>query len=155
MRALPVLILCLATGGCLPLQTYYRAGASVDRVKSDQLKCEVKALKDAPVATQTRISPPRYIAPRRYCDTQGKCVTRGGFFVPGDVYTVDVNADLRSRLEVQCMAERGYQPARIPLCPSGIARKAPSGATKVLPTLTEKSCAIRNSDGSFQIVTRG
>ena len=155
MRVWFSLLALVFLGACLPLQTYYRTGASIDRVKSDQLACEVRALRDAPVATQTLISPPRYVPPRQICNAAGACTTKGGVWIPGDIYTVDVNADLRKRVELQCMANRGYMPARIPACPPGIAQAAPTGQTKVLPKLTEKSCAIRNADGSFQIVTRG
>lgn len=155
MRCLFAAVSLLALGACLPLQTYYRTGASLERLKTDQLGCEVQALKDAPVATQTRLTPPRYVPPRSYCDANGACVTKGGVWIGGDVYTVDVNADLRRRVELQCMGRLGYEPARIPACPPDVARAAPAKATTVLPQLGAKSCAIRNRDGSFQIVTRG
>lgn len=154
MRYLISLGVMVALSGCVPLRTYYQPGASVERLKSEQLACEVQALKDAPVVTQTRVTPPRYVGPRTYCDSNSACVTKGGFWISGDVYTVDVNADLRRRVEIQCMAKRGFQPASIPACPPDVARSAPAGATSVLPPLSEKSCVIRNRDGSFQIVTR-
>ena len=147
---------CLALlGGCLPLQTYYKTGVSVQRLQSDQLACEVQALKDAPIATRTIVTPARYIPPRKHCNSVGKCVVKGGFWIHGDVYTIDANEDLRERVELQCMAKRGYEPARIPACPSGIAQSAPAAATQVLPPLNAQSCVIRNRDGTIQIVTRG
>jgi len=155
MRWMKTLCCLVALGGCLPLQTYYRAGASVAQLQSDQLACEVKALKDAPVAVQTRIGPPHYIPARKHCNHAGKCVVKGGFWVRGDVYNVDVNAELRERVELQCMAGRGYEPASIPACPPGIAQSAPQGVTDVLPPLTAQSCVIRNQNGTIQIVTRG
>lgn len=145
----------LAVSGCAPLQIYYRAGVDIQKLEADQLQCEVQALKDAPVAPQTRLTPPRYIPPRTHCDTQGNCVTKGGFFLPGEIYTVDANADLRVRVERQCMAQRGYQPTSIPLCPPDVAQRVPPGKTRILPALSDQSCAIRNQDGSFQIVTHG
>lgn len=154
MRRCVILTVLSLISGCAPLETYYRAGATVEALKSDGLACEVQALKDAPVANQTRITPPRYIPARRVCDSAGTCTTRGGFWLDGDVYTVDANADLRQRIERQCMARRGYSPAEIPQCPPDVARKAPPGVTRVLPPLSEASCVIRNEDGTIQIVTR-
>ena len=69
--------------------------------------------------------------------------------------TFDPNEDLRNRVEAQCMADKGFAPVSIPACPRNVARAAPTRATTTLPALNPKSCVIRNSDGSFQIVTQG
>jgi hypothetical protein len=53
------------------------------------------------------------------------------------------------------MADQGFVPVSIPACPSAVAQAAPQRATTTLPPLNDKSCVIRNDDGSFQIVTRG
>lgn len=150
-RVLPLVFLAVV-GACAPLQLYYKPGVSLDRLQSDQTACEVKALRDAPVATQTRVSPPYYVSARKYCDAAGQCHVRGGYWIPGDVYTVDVNEKLRQKVELSCMQSRGYSPASIPLCPPNVAQAAEPGKTTILPTLSETSCAIRNNDGSFQIV---
>lgn len=154
MRITIALVLCVLLIGCLPVSTYYAEGVSVARRDRDNLDCDVAALRDAPVANQTRQSPPLYI-PRRSCDRRGRCYGRGGYWVPGDIYSVDVNARLRSRVKAQCMADRGYRPVKIPACPVSIANAAPPGTTTVLPRLGPNSCAIRNDDGSLQIVTQG
>lgn len=140
--------------GCAPLTIYHREGVSVTRMNSDLLSCELSALADAPVANQIRRTPPRYIPARRICHADGSCYSKGGYFIPGEVFTVDVNQDLRNRAEQQCMANAGYTPATLPNCPGGIARAAPEGATQVLPRLSENSCVIRNDDDTWQIVTR-
>ena len=145
----------MAFAACAPLSIYHRPGVSVTRMESDRLDCEVKALRDAPVATQIRRTPAVFVPPRQYCDASGKCVTRGGYWEPGRVYSVDVNADLRARLRDRCMGQKGYRPVSIPLCPQSVANAAPPGVTTTLPTLGPSSCAIRNRDGSWQIVTRG
>jgi len=147
-------ILCFATvlAGCAPLQIYHKPGVPVAKLRTDTLACEVQALRDAPVAQQTQQNPPVFIPPRKTCDSSGQCIHEGGYWVPGRIYTVDVNQDLRSRVETQCMANRGYAPVSIPACPSGIKSLE---RTKVLPRLTERSCAIRNDDGSFLIVNQG
>ncbi|MEL7100045.1 MAG: hypothetical protein AAGM84_14565 [Pseudomonadota bacterium] len=150
---LPLVLAALSA--CVPVSTYYREGASVAFLERTQTACEVAALRDAPVATVTRQGPPRYIPGPRVCDAAGKCFTRAGYYVPGPVYTVDVNKDLRERVEQQCMADKGFVPVSIPACPPGIANAVTPGATKRLPKLRPEACAIRNSDGSFQIVNRG
>lgn len=154
MRIATALLFCLVSIGCLPVSTYYAEGVSVAKRDRDDLDCDVVALRDAPVANQTRQSSPRYV-PRRSCDKRGRCYDRGGYWLPGDYYTVDVNASLRKRVKAQCMADRGYRPVEIPTCPVSIANSAPPGKTTVLPRLGPQSCAIRNDDGSLLIVTQG
>lgn len=155
----PVIFLALACllalPGCLPLQTYYRAGVSVDRLNRDEAACDVAALRDAPVANETRIEPPIFVPPRQSCTPAGVCTTQPGYWIPGDVYTVDVNRPLRQQLTRQCMADKGYDRQTIDPCPPAIARAAADGATQVLPPLGPQSCVIRNDDGSFLIVNRG
>lgn len=138
--------------GCAPLSIYYKPGAEVRTLRSDTLACEVQALRDAPVSLQTRQEPAVFVPPRQTCDSSGNCRRDGGYWIPGRVYTVDVNTALRNRVETYCMAQRGYSPVNIPACPAGL--KA-TGQTSVLPNLTEASCAIRNEDGTFLIVNRG
>lgn len=155
-----VLLSFLAVGGgllaaCLPLDLYYREGVSVARMQADQTQCEVRALRDAPVASQIRRRPPVYVPPERVCDAQANCVTRPGYWVEGEIFTVDVNADLRARVADQCMIARGYRATTIPACPQSVANAAPPAATRILPPLSGNSCVIRNRGGTWQIVTRG
>ncbi len=142
----------LVLSSCMPLETYYKPGATLTRTERDQTTCDIRALRDAPVATQVRQTAPVFYPPRRVCDAASNCTTTGGFWEPGMVYTVDVNADLRDRIQRQCMADRGYAPLRLPPCRAEIARATPPGRTTVFPRLTENACVIRNSDGSWQIV---
>lgn len=138
--------------GCMPLDTYYKAGASVSRMERDRTTCEVRALRDAPVASQLRRGAPIFIPPERYCDSNGNCTVYGGYWEPGPLYTVDVNADLRQRVEMQCMMDRGYLEVSLPPCPAQLAKATPPARTTVFPNLTETACVIRNSDKSWQIV---
>ena len=146
---------CLLLGACAPLNTYYKPGASVTATERQTLACEVDALAKAPRALRTVRGPSRFVPARQICDNSGKCRSFPAYFEPGPVYTVDANQELRDRVERQCMADAGFAPVSIPACPSSVAQAAPTAATTTLPPLTPKSCAIRNSDGSFQIVTRG
>lgn len=143
----------LTLSGCLPLSTYYKTGVPVAQLQSDTTACEINALRDVPVATRIKTTPPRYIPPRKFCKPDGSCVQKGGHWIEGEVYSYDANKSLRGRAKAQCMAAKGYRPVEIPPCPDRIARSVPPAATKTLPTLTPSSCVIRNKGGSWQIVT--
>lgn len=140
--------LCLLAA-CAPVETFYKPGAEVARLQQDQLGCETRALRDAPVANQVRQDPPVYVPPRRTCDSAGNCTSYGGYWRAGQIYSVDVNRDLRGRLLQACMAERGYTRVQIPRCEAGLGA---SGQMRVLPELTAQSCAIVGGDGRFVIV---
>lgn len=154
MRVSAISLLCFALvlTACAPLRIYHKPGVPVARWQSDTTRCEVRALRDAPVANQVRQQPPVYVPPRQICDRTGACRLTGGYWYPGEIYTVDVNAGLRRLVETQCMAERGYVPVDIPRCPDGLTVR---GRTTVLPPLTEGSCFVRFEDGGFAIVNRG
>ena len=148
---LKIVIGGLALAACGPLSIYYRPGVSVARMQNDQINCEVRALKDAPVANQVRQRPPIYFPGTRYCNA-GRCSVTPGYWASGGIYTVDVNADLRGRVQDQCMAQKGYQPVSVPRCSGAVIRAATPQPTRTLPKLTENTCAIRYDDGNWQIV---
>lgn len=146
----------LFVGACTtPLDTYYRPGATVQKVERETIACEVSALRQVPASTQTRRLPPRFVPPQQFCDSAGACTVRPGYYIPGEVVSFDPNDGLRQRVEQQCMADRGYAPVSIPECPESIAAAAPYRAQKTLPKLNAQSCVIYQQDGTFQIVTRG
>jgi hypothetical protein len=156
MKQLTVTFVALiGLGACAPLNTYYKPGASVTALLRQTTACEVEALAKVPASSQIRQTPPRYIPPWSDCNSAGQCRVIPGYYEPGTFYTVDPNANLRRRVETQCMANQGFAPVSIPVCPASVARSAPPGATTTLPPLNPKSCVIRNSDGSFQIITLG
>ena len=141
----------VATGfsACTPLPIYHRTGVPVAQMEDDRLNCQVSALRDAPVANQTRQAPPVFKAPRQVCDASGLCKTRSGYWEPGQIYTIDINKDIRTRLETRCMTAQGYRAIDIPQCAPGTRG---AGSTTRLPPISEKSCVIKNSDGSFLIL---
>ncbi|MFL4471036.1 hypothetical protein ACERZ8_14515 [Tateyamaria armeniaca] len=124
MRTICFAFALLSLSGCLPVSTYYAEGVSAAQLMRDDTRCDVQALREAPVANQTRQGAPRFV-PHRVCDAAGQCYNRGGYWVPGDIYTVDVNADLRKRVKALCMADRGYRPVELPACRQGVAQAAP------------------------------
>lgn len=153
MLRLSLTSILILLAACTPLRIYHKPGVSVTRMQNDQLDCEVAALKEAPVASQLRRSPPEYFPGRRYCNSDGKCYRRGGYWIPGEVYSVDVNSTLRKKLENRCMAQLGYTPVELPQCRSDKSSPpADTSRTETLPALTDDSCAIRNDDGSWRIV---
>ncbi|MEX0303442.1 MAG: hypothetical protein AB3N24_13565 [Leisingera sp.] len=141
------LTLLLAAAACGPLPVYYKQGADVSRLQSDELSCATAALKDAPVANEIRQHPPIYYPSRKVC-SGGNCYYQPGYWMPGSLYTVDVNKPLRHRLEKSCMASKGYQQIALKRCTQ---RNAAAPADSRLQPLTEASCAQRNRDGSVSI----
>lgn len=147
-----IIVAGLVVGACGPLSLYYQPGVQVTRMQSDATRCEVEALRDAPVANQIRQRPPIYFPGGRYCTNSG-CYYNPGYWADGGLYTVDLNQDLRRQVLDMCMAQKGYQPVSIPRCAANVASVAPRASTSTLPALTQNSCAIRYDDGSWQIVT--
>lgn len=145
--------LLLLLAGCTPLSIYHQEGVAVTRMQSDLLACEVAAVNNVPVSTQLRREPPIFVPGQRVCRRDGRCYFRDGYYVEGRLYTVDANRGLRGRVQAQCMADKGYDPVSLPQCSSGVARQVPPGATQILPPLTDKSCVVKNNDGTWQIVT--
>lgn len=148
------LSLTLSLTSCAPLTLYYKPGVEVSRMQTDGLGCETAALKDAPVANEIRQNAPMFYPGGQYC-TGTHCYNRPGYWVEGNIYTVDVNRGLRQRIEQNCMAGKGYQQVELQICNPSVASAAGIGQTTRLPRLSENSCAIRNKDGSFQIVEPG
>ncbi|AHD09672.1 hypothetical protein PhaeoP75_01961 [Phaeobacter gallaeciensis] len=145
------LILVSGLAACGPVPVYYRAGADVARRDADLLSCEVSALRDAPVATQIRQHPPIYRPGGEIC-RNGRCYHRAGYWEDGGIYTVDVNADLRERVEQSCMASKGYQSIALKRCPQSVADAVGTRRASSLPVLTETSCAIARRGQPPQIV---
>lgn len=154
-RPLRTLLPALALAACAPMSIYYKPGIAVSRMEDDRLGCATRALQQAPVANQIRQRPPIYYPGRQVCNSLGQCSYAPGYWVDGGVYTVDVNRPLRSDLERNCMAKKGYQPVSLPRCTGAAAQSAPQQATTTLPRITGDSCVIPYKDGRFQIVTPG
>ena len=136
--------------GCLPVSTYYAEGVSVAKMDRDTLRCEVRAMQQAPVANQTRQHPAQYVT-QQSCDSYGNCHEYSRW-IPGSFYTVDVNTSLRERIQKQCMGERGYRQVEIPACGPEVEKNAPAKSTTIMPRLGPDSCAIRQNNGRFLVV---
>lgn len=148
-----MIVLSLPLAACSELSIYYKEGASVSRMQTDTTDCQVAALKDAPVANQVRQSAPIYFPGRTICNSAGQCYQTPGYWEPGRIYTVDVNAGLRGQVEAQCMARRGYSPVTLQPCKQNVKSQVPQQRTTKLPQLTSGSCFVGFEDGSFQIIS--
>ncbi|MFV1600163.1 hypothetical protein VXL34_07700 [Phaeobacter sp. JH20_13] len=148
---LAALLVTSALAACGPVPVYYHAGADVARRDADLLACEVSALRDAPVATQIRQHPPIFRPGGEVC-RNGRCYHRAGYWEDGGIYTVDVNADLRQRVERSCMAAKGYENIAVKRCPQSVADAVGARRAATLPQLSQTSCAIERRGQSPQIV---
>ena len=63
---------------CGPVSFYHKPGVEVARMQRDQTECQVRALKDAPVANQVQRGAPVYYPGRRICNA-GSCYTQARF----------------------------------------------------------------------------
>lgn len=150
MRGLSFVFMTLLTfAACAPVATYHQDGVTRAKLQDDLLNCRVDALEDAPVATQIRRGAPRFYPGYTRCRSDGTCYRTGGYFYPGEVYTVDTNAGLRRDLRNRCMAQQGYSPVELPRCRA----QAPALSTgDTLPPLTDASCVVKDSTGQFHII---
>ncbi len=150
-----VFVVMLTLSACAPAPVYYREGASMAKMEDDLLNCKVAAVKDAPVATELRRGAPRYYPGYLRCNNSGHCYRTGGYFYPGEVYSVDVNASLRRDLENRCMARKGYAPVELPRCRAGTVGTVTTDqttGTNIMPPLSENSCIIDGNGGPAQII---
>ena len=142
----------LTLAGCFPTTMYYRAGATVDGVRGDEVACGRLALAQAPVEKEREIIPGEWIPGAVRCDEKNRCRRDPPFRTPPRVIVYDVNEDLRSLIARQCMAEKGYDRISLPACSDGVAAQVTPAVTRTLPRLNDKACVIRRGGGNFQVV---
>lgn len=150
LLVLPALAAVLLAA-CGPIDVYYRQGAPVQRLESDTLSCKVDALKKAPVANQLRQQPATYYPGERIC-RDGSCWTRPGHWVEGRIYTVDINQNLRQRLEQSCMAAKGYQQLPIRRCTMKEASARLAYAPDRLAPLSQDACVWVSPSDELRIL---
>lgn len=146
-----LLMALLFAASCAPVPLFYQQGGSLSGLKDSLLACEVDALAKAPVATQLRQAAPRYIPGYRRCRSDGRCTTSGGFFVGGEVYSIDPNARLRRDLTTQCMQAAGYRRIELPRCRTPLPAQGSSETQSVMPGLSDNSCVTKSAAGAWQI----
>lgn len=146
--------LLLALAGCS--QTiYYRAGASTDRARTDEIACGRLALSQAPVEKEREIIPGRFIPGEVICDANNTCRRTPGRRTPPEIIVRDVNEELRRLIARQCMADRGYDRVTLPNCSEAVKAQVRPAVTKVMPTISGKACVIGRGAQGYQIVPLG
>ncbi|WP_198389403.1 hypothetical protein [Roseovarius faecimaris] len=138
--------------GCTSLSLFYKEGTPVQRLNADLGACKQKGFETIPVDQDTRFIPGSE-TPRTFCDANGYCQTVWVQITPDRIETYDANEGLREDFVEACMAQRGYQPVRLPACNDAVVRETTLSPTRVLPPLSAQSCAIRLKTGQYQIVT--
>jgi hypothetical protein len=112
-----------------PMSVFWRTGANSTKVASDNTACQVSSLRQVPRAMATGQTPiyttPTYVNPSytncygsgysASCTTTGGGVS-GGQTYGGQLYNYDANATLRSQVQNQCMANKGYQLVVLQTC---------------------------------------
>ena len=138
----------IALAGC-NYTLYHQAGKSFAERDADVTRCDVIALRKAPVETQILFTPPRQ-EERTICDDDGNCITETYWTKP-EPYTVDPNKELRERVAMQCMLDKGYQQISLPSCDDGKTLSVPTKMTNIGPN----SCAVRLKGGAVRIAQPG
>lgn len=150
MRSIFNFAVAILVVGCAPTteQLYWRAGASPSAVSRAKTECQVQALRAAPPSNQTRSTPtyttPAYTSCYNYGYGNVQCTTTGGQTYGGQVYTYDANADLRIRVERQCMADRGYQLLEFPRCTSEQAAAGLRAVPSRMPDAARIACVTED-----------
>ena len=138
----------IALAGC-NYTLYHQAGKSFAERDADVTRCDIIALRKAPVETQILFTPPRQ-EERTICDDDGNCITETYWTKP-EPYTVDPNKELRERVAMQCMLDKGYQQISLPSCDDGQTLSVPTKMTNIGPN----SCAVRLKGGAVRIAQPG
>ena len=156
--------------GCATLGTnsnyLYKDTPTTRSEKADDvLTCKVSAANEVPVSNQSSTTPtwttPVITSPVS-CYTSGgytNCtggVTTGGQTMGGNLVTMDVNRELRSRVEDRCLANKGYIRTSFPI-PTCSAEQVPAGFVSnnsILYEPTEGSCVVNGTAGNGSVVLR-
>ena len=127
---------------------YYAEGVNLPPRAADLAQCEALALQDYPIRTEIRFTPRIFVPARQSCTADGDCTLIPGYFKGGEPYTVDANADLRSRAIRGCMGARGYTQLTLPYCEPGTGVQP----SLVMAPLTGATCLYRPGDSGEAMV---
>ncbi len=144
----PALILFVLLSACAPAPVYYAEGVSLAQRERDLALCDAQAFAAYPVRNQIRYRPRTWFPGTQTCTADGVCTMTPGYWLGGEAYTVDVNADARRNAGVACMGARGYARISLPRCPEGTA----IAPTTTMPPLTSATCVWDQAGGVPVIV---
>lgn len=140
---------------------FVKKGATVSQRDIDFTDCEVAAVNKVPPSMKVATTP-SYTTPVTVTPTHTNCygygysvscynyggTVYGGQTYGGEVYSYDANQDLRDRVLLQCMAQKGWEPVGVRRCTdaevSGASVVSSSGG---LPAAKEIGCFVDLKNG--------
>lgn len=132
---------CMATG---PVSVVYKPGSTGPQRSNALLDCETQALARVPRAIATGVTPSYTTPSNVQCYGYGysvSCHDYGGQTYGGDVYSYDANQELRDRVTLQCLQQKGYQVVSLPQCDAEQSKRAISASGKQ-PTYDKIECVV-------------
>lgn len=133
---------CVATG---PVNVVYKPGSTGEQRLSALTECETQALAKVPRAMATGMTPAYTTPSNVQCYGTGayvSCQQYGGQTYGGDVYSYDANQDLRDRVTMQCLAQKGFQTISLPSCDAEQSKRAVSSMGRKQPTYDKIECVV-------------
>lgn len=149
-----VAITMLIASGCVmtgPVQVVYKPGSTGEERTSAFTDCEIQALGKVPRAIATGVTPAYTTPSNVQCYGSGayiSCQQYGGQTYGGDIYSYDANQELRDRVTLQCLQQKGYQVISLPTCDSEQSKRAVSAYGRKQPTYDKIECVV---DGGYVI----
>lgn len=133
---------CVATG---PVAVVYKPGSTGEQRSAALLDCETQALAKVPRAIATGVTPTYTTPSNVQCYGSGayvSCQQYGGQTYGGNVYNYDANQDLRDRVSLQCLAQKGFQIISLPTCDAEQSKRAVSSVGRKQPTFDKIECVV-------------
>lgn len=146
-------IALIVLSGCVEttVTRAWREGATPSTQVSAVTDCQAYAARQVPAAMSMQTTPVYRTPSNVQCSTYGNytsCQQYGGQVYGGQSYSYDANADLRYRVTLQCLAQKGYQVYDFPRCTPDQAKNAvPLGrlpAANRIVCLTDNERAVLN-----------
>jgi hypothetical protein len=133
---------CVASG---PVAVVYKPGSTGEQRLTALTDCETQALSKVPRAIATGMTPAYTTPSNVQCYGTGayvSCQQYGGQTYGGNVYSYDANQELRDRVTLQCLAQKGYQVISLPTCDAEQSKRAVSAFGRKQPTADQIECVI-------------
>lgn len=128
-----------------PVPVVYKPGSTGEQRTSALTDCEIQALTKVPRAIATGMTP-AYTSPSNVqCYGSGayvSCQEYGGQTYGGDIYSYDANQELRDRVTLQCLQQKGFQVISLPTCDAEQSKRAISASGREQPTYDKIECVV-------------
>ena len=150
MLCLSGIVGCVSIG---PITYFFKPGVSIAQKDKDSFDCELEASRTVPVNSQIGTTP-TYRTPIQTSCYGYTCTTTGGQVYGGNVYSYDANKSLREEYYGRCLAQKGYQSAMVPVCPTDLKLSDDLKKTLVgkVRAPTEGACAYQVTQRSGNLI---